>query len=131
MPLLDERPTKRRWPRSQKFILSEKGVTAEADYRAVIVSSRSDASAAREAFDAARAGWARTWAVESDDGLYLGEVASGPKTLEQLVAALEACDKTKQDALEAVGRTFDAGLLTTAPAPAPEVTPHTLRPRRW
>ncbi len=131
MSLLDDRPAKRRWPRSQKFILSEKGITAEADYRAVIVTSRSNDAGARESFDAARTGWARTWGVETDDGLYLCEVSSGPKTLEQLVTALESCDKTKTDALAALGRTFDAGLVATAPEPIPETTPHLLRPRRW
>jgi hypothetical protein len=131
MALLDDRPPKRRWPRSQKFILSEKGVTAEADYRAVIVTSRDDAARSRDAFDAARTGWAQTWGVQSDDGLYLCEVSSGPKTVEQLVSALESCDKTKQDAIDAVGRTFDAGLLTTLPEVVKPAADFTMRPRRW
>lgn len=128
--MLQDPPPRRRWPRSQRFILSEKGVTAEADYRSTIIASRDDAARGRDAFDAARTEWARTWGVQTDDGLYLGEVKAGPKTLEQLVTALETCDKTKQDAIEAVGRTFDAGLLITAPEVVKEQPPQLMAPRR-
>lgn len=129
--MLQDIPPRRRWPRSQRFILSEKGVTAEADYRSTIVASRADAAGGRDAFDAAREQWARTWGVQTDDGLYLGEVKAGPKTLEQLVAALESCDKTKQDAIDAVGRTFDAGLVVTAPEVVKEPAPFAAPRRRW
>jgi hypothetical protein len=47
------------------------------------------------------------------------------------VTALETCDKTKQDAIDALGRTFDAGLLTTAPEIIKEPTPFKARTRRW
>lgn len=133
MPVLEDRPKKLRWPRSQKFTLSEKGVTAEADYRSTIVLSREDAGRNRAAFDTARTAWAKTWGVETDDGLYLCEISASPKTMQELVTALEACDKTKQDAIDAVGRTFDAGLLVAVvpPPSAPAPNPYAMRPRRW
>jgi hypothetical protein len=131
MPSIEERPPRRRWPRSQRFILSEKGIAAEAEYRAAIVTSRDEQIRSRDAFDAARAAWAKTYGIESDDGLYLCEVKAGPRSLEQLVTALESCDKTKTDAIEALGRTFDAGLVITAPEIVAEVTPIKPHTRRW
>jgi hypothetical protein len=131
MPSIEDRPPRRRWPRSQRFVLSEKGITAEAEYRSVIVTSRDEQIRSRDAFDVARATWARTYSVQADDGLYLCEVKAGPRSMEQLVEALESCDKTKQDAIEAIGRTFDAGLVTTAPEIVAEVTPLKPHTRRW
>jgi hypothetical protein len=110
---LDDRPPKLRWPRSQRFLLSPKGGEAEASYRNMIVASRS--TEGRASYDAARASWAGTYAVEADDGLYLQEIASKPSNLSQLTAALETCGKTRPDAINALGRLFDAGLIAPAP----------------
>jgi hypothetical protein len=109
---LDDLPTqKRRWPRSQQFTLSPLGSEAEASYRATIVASRTESG--RASFDAARMAWATSFRVEPDDGIYLGEVAAGPLRLEKIVAALEACGKTRKDAQAAIERLFDAGLMST------------------
>ncbi len=109
--MFQDSPSKRRWPRSQRFTLSSKGDEAETKYRAVIVASR--AQEGRSSFDAARTAWAESFRVQPDDGLYLGEARGGPIKLEQLVAALETCGKTRKDALAALERLLDAGLLTT------------------
>jgi hypothetical protein len=101
---------RRRWPRSQLFSLSAKGGDAEAQYRSSIIASR--AQEGRSSFDAARSAWAQTFQVQPDDGLYLGEARGGPIKLEQLVTALESCGKTRKDALAAVERLLDAGLLS-------------------
>ena len=69
----------------------------------------------RVAFDAARKTWAESLKVQPDDGLFLGEVRNGPSALDQVVAALEGCGKTKTDAIEALERLVDAGLIA-APA---------------
>src|SRR5438105_4321333 len=97
---LDERPAKIRWPRTQRFALSTTGVAAEAEYREQIVASRSESG--RASFDAAREIWAKTHAVQADDGIYLVEVASGPVNLTQLVTSLEACGKNRRDAIAAL-----------------------------
>lgn len=107
--MIDDIPKKRRWPRSQRFLLSPKGQEAEQLYRSVIVSARD--TGGRASFDEARKSWADTHKVQPDDGLYLGEVSSGPKALEQLVAALDDCGKTKADAIDALERLCDAGLV--------------------
>ncbi len=103
----------RRWRRAQPFSLSELGIGAEAAYRSTIVAAR--ATEGRASFDAARTAWAQAFRVEPDDGLYLAELRQGPTTLERLVDALETCGKTRKDALAALERLFDAGLIL-APA---------------
>lgn len=105
----EERPTKRRWPRSQRFSLSEKGTEAAAAYMATIVASRSESG--RASYDAARTQWAQAYGIQPDDGLYLAEVRSGPIRLEHILAALESTGETRKDALAALERLLDAGLL--------------------
>ena len=109
--MLGDRPTRMRWPRAQRFILSPQGVEAERSYRESIVASR--ATEGRTSFDAARSQWASAHRVQPDDGLYLGEVSAGPIGLGQLVEALESCGKTRKDAIAAVERLVDAGLIST------------------
>lgn len=108
----DERPAKLRWPRSQKFALSQRGTEAESQYRELIVASRE--AAGRAAFDQARATWASTYSLEADDGLYLAEVKAGAATMPKLIAALETCGKTRPDAIKAIERLVDAGYIAPA-----------------
>jgi len=54
--MLRDPSPRRRWPRSQRFALTDKGRDAEASYRSSIVSSRSQEG--RASFDAARSTWA-------------------------------------------------------------------------
>jgi hypothetical protein len=106
---LEDRPRPLRWPRSQRFGLSATGAEAEASYRSLIVASR--AQSGRASFDAARAAWAGTYRLQADDGLYLAEVAPGGVNLTQIIAALETCGKTRPDAIAAMERLLDAGLI--------------------
>ena len=106
---LEDRPRPLRWPRSQRFTLSSTGTEAESSYRSLIVASR--AQAGRASFDAARAAWAGTYHLQADDGLYLAEVAAGGVNLSQIIAALETCGKTRTDAIAAMERLIDAGLI--------------------
>jgi hypothetical protein len=105
----------RRWRRAQCFSLSELGTGAEAAYRATIIAART--TQGRASFDAARAQWAQSFRVEPDDGLYLAELHQSPTTLERMVDALETCGKTRKDALVALERLFDAGLILAPPVP--------------
>ena len=100
---------KRRWPRSQRFSLSSVGVHAEATYRSTIVEAR--AREGRAAYDAARMAWADALRAEPDDGLYLGEIRQAALNLQQIVEALEPCGKTRTDALAALERLEDLGLV--------------------
>jgi hypothetical protein len=101
-----------KWPRTQRFTLSPRGLDAEAQYREQIVASR--VNSGRASFDAARAEWAKNHAIQADDGLYLAEVAAGPVNLQQIVGALETCGKNRLDAIAAIERLISAGLVSTA-----------------
>ena len=122
-----EKAPGRRWPRSQRFALSDKGIEAETSYRELIVAARAEEG--RASFDAARGVWAARYALEPGDGLFLGEVQSGPRTLDEIFRALESCGSTRDEVRGAVGRLTTAGLMEAVvpPAPAPEVA----APRRW
>ncbi len=106
-----DRPQKRRWPRSQKFRLSPKGEEAEAAYRQVIVDARAQSGTGRSSYDAARVLWAKSLGIEAEDGLYLGELRAGQVTLDVVVAALETSGKSKSEGITALERLVDAGLI--------------------
>jgi hypothetical protein len=108
------RPEPRKWGRSQKFRLSERGPEAGARYREMIVAAR--VSEGRGAFDAARDAWARDLRLDPGDGAFLGEMLDGALTIDQLAAALDACGTTREETRSAVDRLTNAGLLEALPA---------------
>lgn len=108
----DERPQRLRWPRSQRFVLSPRGVEAETQYREMIIAARDGTG--RSAFDEARKTWAGNYKLDVDDGLYLAELKAGQANLPKLIAALESCGKTRPDAIAALERLVDAGFIATA-----------------
>lgn len=109
MSTIDSPPDRLRWPRSHRFNLSTKGREAETAYRESIVNSREQSG--RASFDAARAEWATSWKLHSEDGLYLSEMASGPVTMPQLLTAMADSGQTRKDVLDALGRLDDAGMF--------------------
>lgn len=109
-----DKPAKRKWPRSQRFTLSEKGMAAEQEYRTSIERARDQGG--RAAFEAARTTWATTYKVEPDDGAYLGELRGGPHQVAKIVDALYTSGKTRPEAYEALERLLDAGLLSESVA---------------
>jgi hypothetical protein len=114
--MLRDAPARLRWPRSQRFRLSEAGDAAEAAYRQTIIASR--AQEGRASFDAARTAWAEAFRIQPDDGLYLAEVGRTGMTLADLVSALETCGKSRKDAMEALERLMEVGLISTGPVHA-------------
>lgn len=114
--MFQDRPAPTRFSRSQRFSLSEAGKQAEQQYRETIVASRT--TAGRDSFDSARDAWAKSLGIEADDGLYLSELASGPKTSQQLVDALETCGKGRDDAKGVIARIFKAQLIVADEMPA-------------
>src|SRR5450432_638819 len=105
-----------KWPRSQKFQLSETGLEAGANYREVIVAARTETG--RKSFDAARAEWAARRMLEAADGLYLGELQSGPKTLEEIAASLDGLAE-RGDIRKAVERLVKLRLVELIVPPPP------------
>jgi hypothetical protein len=115
MPSIFDSDRGARWPRSQKFSLSDQWTRAEQDYREVITAARADAG--RASFDAARKQWAGALRVEPDDGMYLGELRSGPRTLDELWRALETCGQSRTDLKAAIRRLTSVGLVDAPAAP--------------
>lgn len=106
---IDQPPERLRWPRSHRFTLSTKGRSAETEYRERIATSRGQSG--RASFDAARAEWASTWKLQSDDGIYLAELVAGSATLTQLLAAMSESGQSRKDVVDALGRLDDAGMF--------------------
>jgi hypothetical protein len=96
----------------EPFSLTPAGRIAEASYRSQIVTSR--ARAGRASYDAARSAWATSLALEPDDGAYLGELRRGAKKLVWITEALAVCGKKRVDAISALERLLDAGLVMQA-----------------
>jgi hypothetical protein len=108
-----ESPSTRRWPSSERFVLSARGAAVEARYRADIVTAR--ATGGRESFDAARSAWCESYRLEPDDGAYLGELRRGAVSLARIHAELAQCGQTRKRAVEAMTRLLDLGLVEPAP----------------
>lgn len=103
-------PTQARpWPRTEKFSLSETGLSAELAYQAALTASRS--TGGRASFDAARASWAKSFGIEPEDGLCLAELLQGSVRLGDLVASLDSCGTTRQDVESSLSRLLGAGLV--------------------
>lgn len=114
----DDTSSRRRWSRTERFVLSAEGVGAEESYRSRVVASRSEGG--RASFDAARAAWAEPLGVKPGDGAYLGVVRQGPMSLQQIADALEESGESRKEATEAIERLFDAGLVVGVSAGEPE-----------
>ena len=105
----------KRWPRGQKFALSAAGATAEVAYREAIAAARAQG---RTALEAAQRGWAEPLRVDAGDGVVLGELRSGKKSIADLARALEDCGVTQAEVKTAVDRLTDAALVEPAVLPA-------------
>jgi hypothetical protein len=105
----------KRWPRGQKFALSERGVAAEAAYRDMIAGAR---SSGRATLDAAQREWAEPLGVRPADGVVLGELRASKRSIAEIARALEDCGTTAADVKAAVDRLTDALLVEPAPLSA-------------
>jgi hypothetical protein len=117
-----------KWSRSQRFELSRSGREAAESYREGIVAARADPG--RRSFDAARDGWAERLALEPADGLYLGELKAGPRTLDEITNALDGCGPERAEVRKAFVRLVKLGIVTLVVPPA-EPPPPPYVPRRW
>ena len=103
----------KRWPRGQKFILSVNGTAAEIGYREAVHSARAQG---RGALDAAQLAWAEPHKIAPADGVVLGELRGGRKSIAEIAKGLEDCGTSAADVKTAVDRLSDAGLVEPAPA---------------
>ena len=98
----------KRWPRGQKFALSARGVEAEVAYREAIAHAR---ATGRTALDAAQQAWASPLGILANDGVLLGELRNGKRSIAELASGLEDCGVTPADVKAGIDRLTDAQLV--------------------
>jgi hypothetical protein len=103
----------KRWPRGQRFVLSPSGVAAELAYREAVQAARAQG---RAALAASQEAWAVPFHVDPADGVVLGELRSGRKSIAEIARGLEDCGTSAAEVKSAMDRLSDAGLVEPAPA---------------
>lgn len=91
-----------------RFRLSPRGESTAAAYRA---SLRAVRRSGRPAFERAQAEWARQHGLETDDGLYLAELAREQLNLARLGEALAFCGQSRQVMMTVVRRLIARGFV--------------------
>jgi hypothetical protein len=105
----------KRWPRGQKFALSERGIGAELTYRDAVAAAR---SSGRASLAAAEQEWAAPLGVQPNDGVVLAQLRNGKKSIADVAKALEDCGTTVAEVKAAVDRLTDAQLVDAVPMTA-------------
>lgn len=105
----------RRWPRGQRFQLSPAGLDAEGAHAETVRDAR---ALGRNALDSARRRWAEPLGLQPGDGVVLGELKPGRRSLADLAEALESCGSTRAEVKESVDRLVERGLVEPLPLPA-------------
>jgi hypothetical protein len=104
----------KRWPRGQKFTLSSTGAAAEATYREAVAAARAQG---RGALENAERAWAEPLRIQGGDGVVLGELRSGKKSISELALGLQDCGVTQAEVKAAIDRLTDAALVEPASVP--------------
>lgn len=110
-----KREAPKRWPRGQKFGLTERGATAEADYRSTVAESR---GSGRSVLDGALAAWAEPRGIAPKDGIVLAELRSGRIGVPQLVGSLEPAGFAPDEVRAAIERLVAAAMVEPLPLPS-------------
>jgi hypothetical protein len=109
------RDAPKRWPRGQKFSLTENGAIAEEAYRTTVAESR---SSGRAVLDGALAAWATPRGVAPKDGIVLAGLRSGKAGVPQLVKDLEPAGFAPDDVRAAIERLVAAAMVEPLPLPS-------------
>ena len=112
--MLENKPTSspKRWPRGQKFTVSDAGVEVEESYRAMIGAAR---TSGRSALEAALAAWAGPRGLSPGDGVVLAELRGKRLGLQDLCRGLEAAGIPPDEVRAAIGRLVAAGAVEPLP----------------
>ncbi len=105
----------RRWPRGQRFQLTEAGLAAEAARAETVRETR---AMGRAALEAAGLRWAAPLGIEPRDGVVLSELKPGRRSLADLARELEVCGPSRSDVKESIDRLVERGLAEPMPAAA-------------
>lgn len=106
----------KRWPRGQKFTLTETGATAEAEYRTTVAESR---TSGRAYLDGALAAWATPRGVAPKDGIVLSELRAGKTGVPQLARDLEPVGFAPDDVRSAIERLVAAAMIAPMASESP------------
>lgn len=109
MPSIFGREEGTRWPRGQKFQLTAAGRDAEARYQEALKGAHQ--AGGRAAFDEATAAFAGPLNIKPGDGAYLEELKAQPRTIVDLVEALQDGGATKAEVKAALDRLIAAKLV--------------------
>ncbi len=104
----------RRWPRGQRFRLSERGAEAEASHREVV---RSAQGLGREPLEEARRLWGKPFGLYPLDGVVLSQLREGMAGMPELIRSLDDCGVTPDEVRSSVERLHAAGLVEALPPP--------------
>jgi hypothetical protein len=105
----------KRWPRGQKFGLSDRGIEAESAYRDAVAAAR---SSGRSALEQAQQQWAAPLGVQPQDGVILAQIRAGRRSIAEVARSLEDCGTTAADVKAAIDRLTDALLVDASPVAA-------------
>lgn len=98
----------KRWPRGQKFLISPTGVVAETEYRDAVQRARAQG---RSALESAQQGWSVPRGLDPVDGVVLGELRTGGKSIADVARALDDCGTTPAEVKAAIDRLAASGLI--------------------
>jgi hypothetical protein len=104
--------TGKRWPRGQKFVLTNSGTEAEGAYREAVHTARAQG---RAALDLAQRGWAAPLRLEPGDGVVLSEIRPGRRSIAEVAKGLDDCGTSLAEVKASVDRLAEAGLIEPAP----------------
>jgi len=105
----------RRWPRGQRFQLTPTGLAAEVAHSEAIREAR---ALGRSALEVAQRRWAEPLGLQPCDGVVLGELKPGRRSLADVSDALENCGSSRADVKDSVDRLVERGLVEPLPLPA-------------
>ncbi|HET7755191.1 MAG TPA: hypothetical protein VFK85_14880 [Anaeromyxobacteraceae bacterium] len=95
--------------------MSARGLEAEAAYRSAICDAR---ATGREALENAERNWAAPLGVQPKDGVVLGELRSGRRSIADVARDLESCGVSAGDVKAVIDRLCDAQLVEPQPSAA-------------
>jgi hypothetical protein len=113
-----ERKGPKRWPRGQKFALTENGLSAEAAYRTAVTEMR---GSGRSVLDGALAAWATPLGVAPKDGVVLEQLRGGKSGVSDVLRELEPAGFQPDEVRAAIERLVAAQMIS--PLPLPSETP--------
>jgi hypothetical protein len=88
--------------------MSTSGAVAEAAYREAVQAARAQG---RAALDAAQQAWASPFRGQPVDGVVLGELRGGRKSIAEIARGLDDCGTSPAEVKSSVDRLSDAGLV--------------------